>query len=1232
MFKEIYRFELALGFKKASTYIYFSVLFVLALLMGMLVSGVFNLPKTDTITLFNSSFYVSSFLVGTTSSILGLLTNIFLISILSPVIQRDFEYNVHSMFFTKPVSKAGYFFGRFAGGFTLALFVFSGLVLGYMCGTLFGLGKYMMGPFEIGNFLWPFIKFTVPNLFILGIVFFSVATYTRSLMPAYIAAIFILVLQIIAAQVVSNIDYKNFAAMLEPTGARAFSLLTQYWTPDQRNNSTVNFEGVLLNNRLLWLGIALLISYVSYHFFSFSQDLSPLRLFGKRKKEAEAGHSQIHSLADLPVVSQDFGFGNWVKQILFMAGTEFRRIIISPFFIIIVCLAVVIMLVSMMFVNRMYNVNVYPVTYQIIEAAGVLPGMLVLFILFYTGTSIWRDQETKMDELIGTTPISNLQIMLAKLGGFVATLLLVSILACFIGIGFQMYNGFYDIDVSQYIVFIFQTVLWSTLFSGACLAIQAFSPNKLLGFVFVLFLLMILPAIFDYLDWNSTFISLGSDGNNFPYSDMNGYANNFLVQPFYNAYWLAILGLLLLLGSILYQRGQEKGYKPRWDLGSADFNSKRAITGAALGVVALAAAAFISYQIFYLRDTTKAKVFEKETAEMEKKYKRYQKTPQPRITESKIAIDLFPSKNTAKFAGAYVLKNIGDQMIDTLFISYPGGRKSSFTVNKLEPSIPYTQVENNTVFGFKIVKLTRPMQPGDSIHFSFDIDLMPRGLFDRNQTSVVGNGSFLNNFYLPTIGYNENVELSQAEARKEYGLPPKERKPDINDTIALKKNYISQDGDWINFEATLSTDEGQTAIAPGYLQKQWNEKGRSYFHYKMDSPMLNFYSILSAKYEVKRDKWKDINIEVFYHKGHEYNIDRMINSIKRSLDYYTANFGPYQHRQVRILEFPRYAAFAQSFPNTIPYSEGLGFITKVTDAPGEIDLPFYITAHEMAHQWWGHQVVGGNVQGAELMSESLCQYSALMVMEKMYGKESMKKFLKYELNGYLRSRPYESRGEMPLMLVENQQYIHYNKGSLAMYALKEYLGEENLNKALRSFLGKYKFQGPPYPNAFDFVQEVKAVTPDSLQYFVSDIFEKIVIYENYTRTFTVTPLAGNQWKVNLTVGMNKYGNTGITEFKVDSLHDYVDIGIFAPNNSKDSLKLDPIVVKRVKMTKPVQSFEFTVDRKPGSAGIDPYLLLIDRSPDNNMLNEGQKPGKVDTSLNNSGRKGFEITVNTSGEN
>lgn len=221
-----------------------------------------------------------------------------------------------------------------------------------------------------------------------------------------------------------------------------------------------------------------------------------------------------------------------------------------------------------------------------------------------------------------------------------------------------------------------------------------------------------------------------------------------------------------------------------------------------------------------------------------------------------------------------------------------------------------------------------------------------------------------------------------------------------------------------------------------------------------------------------RKKWNGIDLEVYYDKEHAYNVPNMLNSMQKSLEYYTANFGPYYHKQCRIIEFPRYADFAQAFPGTMPFSEGIGFIIDLRDVTkDDIDQVFYVVAHEMGHQYWAHQVTGANMQGSEMMSEGFAQYSALMVMEKEYGKNKMKKFLEYEMNSYLRGRSSEFEGENPLMKTESQQYIHYNKASIVMYYLKEMIGEKNVNQALKNLVTSYAYKNPPYPTSIAAVNE-----------------------------------------------------------------------------------------------------------------------------------------------------------------
>lgn len=183
-----------------------------------------------------------------------------------------------------------------------------------------------------------------------------------------------------------------------------------------------------------------------------------------------------------------------------------------------------------------------------------------------------------------------------------------------------------------------------------------------------------------------------------------------------------------------------------------------------------------------------------------------------------------------------------------------------------------------------------------------------------------------------------------------------------------------------------------------------------------------------------------------------------------------------------------------------------------------------------------------------------------------------------------------------------------------MYALKDYIGEATLNNAIKAYLNKTKFSGPPYTNSTEFVDYIKKATPDSLQYLVTDMFEKITLNENYVKKLDYKKINDKEYKVSLTVGCAKFyaDSTGnLTKAKVN---DYVDIGIFSTEKIKNKDVEKPLLFTRVKMDAPEKTFEFIVAEKPVSAGIDPYLKLIDRTPKNNSCKFGETPAKPNLDL------------------
>lgn len=1208
MFGAIFSFELRQAFKRPMTYIFFAIYLLFSMFIALVSTGVFETTQADSNVTLNSAYAVSNLLVGFNGNILGMLNSIVLVAVMANAIQKDYQYNMHALFFTKPISKGQYFFGRFLAAFLTGIFVMSGMLIGYALGLIPGIGTKLVGPFELNNFLQPFFVFLLPNIFVLGVIFFSLTTYTRNPLAAYMTCIIMLIGRFVAENLGNDMDYAYGAGLLEPFGSNAYSYVTKYWMASEQNTLMLPMDGLLLYNRILWLSIALVIMLLSFVNFKFAQFLTPFSLFKRKIKEEAAVAYEERPLAELLNVKQDYSSSFSWRQLFYLSKFEFKKIIQSTFFIICCALSLVMIGVIYYYSGSAYDTEMQPLTQTVIRSVNVYGVLANIFVIFYAGTVVFREKESRIDELIYATPVGNPILYFSKYLGLLGAILVMQLLAVLMGISLQLSQGFYQIDLWQYFVsvILFGTLGYVTTI-GICLALQVMAPNKYLGFFFSMVPVMLLSIALTLLQWTNKIYHFDSDGPRLRFTELNGYGP---LGPWftYRVYWISFVLLVSLISLFFFARGKESNFRSRFRFSKMEVKPLTKIGIAVFALLFIGTGAYIFYNTNILNRYISPKEFTAKQVSYEKEYKKYEHALMPRIVESNLDVDIYPETQSLHVKGFYWLKNKHSVALDTVYINLMDNT-SNFVYKNVALNVPASKIKEDKDFGVLIYKLNTPLAAGDSVKMDFEFDYAPKGFTnDEINTLVVSNGTFFNSSVMPSLGYNEQYELGSNAERKKHDLPRKESMRSINDTAAYANTYISNDADWIRFETRVSTSGDQTAIAPGYLEKQWKENGRNYFHYKMDNPILNFYAFQSARYEVKRDKWNGVNLEIYYHKSHEYNVDDMLLAMKKSLDYYSKNFSPYQFRQLRIIEFPAFASFAQSFANTIPFSENVGFTNKVDTANwNEIDMPFYITAHEVAHQWWAHQVIGANVQGATVMSETMSQYSALMVMEQRYGKDNMKKFLKHEMDGYLRSRTFDGKGEKPLMLVENQSYIYYQKGSVIMYALRDYLGEDTLNAALKKYIAAVAFQEPPYTTSRQFVDYIRAATPDSLKYIITDFFETITVYENYVKSLKYNKLPDGRYKVNLTVGAVKFRVDSAGNNKKIPLNDYIDIGIFGVVKDKSKSAYNPLVLQKIKMDGNEKTFEFIVNEQPEFAGLDPYNKLIDRTPDNNIAKFGTTP-------------------------
>ena len=1148
----------------------------------------------------------------------GLTTFIFFLfpSIIGASIYRDYKSEMHTILYSYPFTKTDYLLAKFFSSVLVVLIIVLVISFAMFIGfRIPGTNQDIVGPFNLTSYLQTYVVYIIPNVLLYGAIVFAVVTFSRNIAAGFITIILLMLVQGIITNLLADPDYRYISALLDPYGEGAANYYTKYWTVAEQNEQMLPIKGIIIYNRLIWLTIAVFVFGVVFRYFAFTQNAISFT-FRKQKGERESkkNFGSITRIM-LPKVDLNYSFLQNLKTTWKLSNIDFSYIVKSWPFLSIVLVGLIFILVSSMVLGEIFGTKTLPATWQTLLVPGNTFALFINITTFlYAGMLVHRGKIARMDHLIDVTPVPNWTLLASNLIALFKMQLVLLLVIMIGGISIQIYNGYYKFEIGHYLFELYvlnfiHFAIWALL----ALFVQVIVGNPYLGLFLMLVISIGIPFLSGIGIEQSIFKYNQAPG--FSYSDMNGYGTSITGYMVHKLYWLMGGFTLLIATGLFWVRGVIPVFWERMAIVRSRFKGN-ALLGFTLFLIGFFALGFrIYYENNILNERTSANEREKQTVEWEKKYKKYEKYIQPRIVAVEVHLNIYPEGLNFDAKGEFKMVNKSDQPIDSILLNY-NDYPATFDFDK-----PTTLVSRDTIYNFNIYELKESLNPGDSLFLSFTVHNKPNSFF-RTNSPVRSNGTFINNAQIfPRLGYSGG-ELTDDEVREKYGLPKNELKPPPSDTTALSNTYIAKDADWIDFEATISTSADQIAIAPGYLQKEWMEDGRKFFHYKMDSKILNFYAFNSGKYLVKKDVWNNVNLEIYYHEGHEYNLDRMMAGMKASLEYNSKYFSPYQHTQVRIIEFPRTGGgFAQSFPNTIPFSEGLGFIADVDDSEeGGVDYPFAVTVHEVAHQWWAHQVIGADVLGATMLSESLSEYVSLKVLEHQHGKSKMRKFLKNSLDAYLTRRGTETKREKALMYNDGQGYIRYQKGSLIFYALSDYIGEENLNAALKTYVEKVKFQEAPYTTSIEMVDYIREVTPDSLQYVIKDMFETITLYKNRIVDVTSTELDNGKFEVEIEFNVIKYRNNekgkryysddGLDSisYKTDKMRkaeysvplaDYIDIGIFTEEEVDGKTKEIELYLKKHKIVGINNKITLIVDQKPTEVGIDPYNKLIDTNSEDN---------------------------------
>jgi aminopeptidase N len=1117
------------------------------------------------------------------------------VAMVAGTVIRDDETGFAPILRSTRIGKGAYLTGRFSGAVAAALLVLAAVPLAIAIGSFMPwLDSEKIGPFVPVHYLYALFVWGLPTLLITGAAFFALATATRSMMWTYVGAVALLMLFFVTRVMLRDLQYDTLSALSDPFGLSALNIATKYWTASDRNTRLPELTGLLLANRVLWIGIGALLFTLAWWLFRFE-----VRAGKAAPKAAEVTTTSAPRSGALPMPRAD-GATRWA-QFAALARFDMAFVFRSPAFFVLLFIGVLNAGGSAWYTGEFYGGESYPVTRLMVQAlAGAFTIMPIIIAIYYGGEMVWRDRERRMHEIVDATAAPDWAHLVPKIAAIALVLIATSLVAVLTGMAVQVFKGYTHFELGAYALwFVWPTVVGALQLAVLSVFVQVLVPQKFIGWG-VMLLYVVASVALGSAGFEHNLYNYGGTPS-VPLSDMNGMARFWIAQTWFQFYWTAFATVLTVVAYALWRRGVVQPLRLRLP------QARQRLHGGALAIGGTALAAFIGSGAWIFWNTNVLNRYvtapqrEDLTAAAERELLPFEKLPMPRITAVTLDVQLFPKEAKAVTTGKYRVENRSGQVIKEVHLNWPERLKLD------ELTLPGSTVQKEyPSYNYRIYRLQPAMQPGEVREISFKTTLQERGFPNSAPlTRLVDNGSFVDNGEItPTLGITRDAFLKDRAKRRKHGLPADLRPPTLEDESGRAVDGFRPDSDWVDADITVTTDADQTPIAPGYTLSDTTANGRRTAHFKPEAPINHFFSIQSGRYAVARDKAvladKTVDLAVYHQPGHEYNVPRMLAAMKASLALFSAQFSPYEFRQARIIEFPSYADFAQSFANTIPYSENIGFLTKL-GREDKIDIVTYVTAHEIAHQWWGHQLVPSAQQGGTMLVESFAQYSALLVMERMYGKEQMRRFLKYELDRYLRRRGGEVVEELPLARVENQPYIHYQKGSLAMYWLKEVVGEDVVNRALARMLKAHAFKAAPYPNTKDFLALLREEAGPQHEQLITDLFEKITLLDVKATAAKSTKRADGKYEVSFTVEAKKLYADGKGKETEAPLDEPFDIGVFSAEPGRPGYSARSVLYfQRQPIRSGRQTVTVVVDQAPVFVGVDPYNKRIDRNSEDNL--------------------------------
>jgi len=1085
------RFEWQLHSRQLSFFIVVSGLFITGLLFG------FNQHNTAEI------LSTGHYSVTKTILMLALATPFVIAVYAGNAINRDNNCQIEELIFGTSITKFSFLFSRWFGLNALTMLSF---LLGAV-GIIIGLSLMPVTPENNQPFLetlhaamLALVIFVLPAILLLSSLFFIIGLMTNKNIALYVFSSMLFFGYMTLASSTGNpilsdtfVDKNIHDIFLyfDIYGATPFFEQVKGWSIEQRNFQSFELINTLLINRVIILLFAVLLAVICYQ--SFQMQLVDEKK-NKKVKKAQDTENQANLLVStsLLTVRPQASFYSHLAIFFALFTSAFSALIKSKVFAV-VTLFWLFVLSSELEVG-LNNVESLGVTSYATTAAVLwryqfdyLPYFTTLMLIFFAAEVFWRDNNCQISALVHSTAVSNLNLFIAKLTVLICIpLIFIAITIAVSAITQALYGE--NIEWTVYLSLFYYVGAPLVCLALLYLFLHSVSVNKTMGvFLSVVLTLIVKTPVGLYLGIEHDLLKFSATPL-IQYSDVIGFSASSFAFDSYMKYWLAISAVLIHLGYVLFSRGE---YIPI----SRKFRLMIARPGKYIAVglsISTLLSAYFAIEIS--RQTNEVANFQPTAdrllwkADYETQFEKYKDLPRLTVTDIRTEMDFYPKQRQFKLTGHYQLVNLTEQMIDTLLIS------TDTSVNYRNISMPNAQLTlHDERLGQYIFELQQPIAPGQLSEINFSVEHKQNGFINnRLDNFIVSNFSLvIAKRYMPYIGFNEHLTLKSKTERAAHNLAPLAEVLSLEEKIAQRKGDFSDQVEKVNFETVVSTTASEISFSQGELQRQWQENGRNYYHYQTSDPIRNLVSYVSGKFEVLTKQVDGVDIGVYYAAKQSKNAEHMLSAMEDTINYGSLHFARYPSKQLKLLEVPRnlqsgFTGFA--LPQLLLIAENVGFHADISNNSA-FDHVYRRTVHETSHQWWGHELNVAEVEGASALIETLAKYTEIVLLEEKYGQQYVEQLIEYEKRRYLSGKENNTSIELPLYR-SDEAYVVYSKGAIAMYALKNALGAEVINNALRRLLNEHGGVKPA-ATTIDFINILKLVSPAKYHHLINSWFLEI---------------------------------------------------------------------------------------------------------------------------------------------